>query len=130
MARGTALARWPKIVQNMVDDVEASFGQSDIPEQIAEGRRIQATLRIMKREIMQDKPLQYVTLQPVATCWRWQDVDLVSSSPLSSDGCPDIQSYNEQLESFDHITWHNCPWLFAECYLYRYVGFRTLPALS
>jgi len=76
MARETALARWPKIVQDMVDDVEATFQRSDIPEGIAEGRRIQATLRIMKREIMQDKPLQcvpYLTLRPVATSFLgWQ----------------------------------------------------------
>ena len=47
-------------------------------------------------------------------------VDPMSFSPLSSDGRPDIQSYNAQLESFGNITWHNSPWLFAECYLYRY----------
>jgi hypothetical protein len=60
MARETAVTRWPKIVQNMSDDMEETFGQSDIPEQIEEGRRIQATLRIIKNEIMQDKPLQCV----------------------------------------------------------------------
>ncbi|KAK3935282.1 DUF89 domain protein [Diplogelasinospora grovesii] len=99
MARETAITRWPTIVQNMADDVEETFGQSDIPEKIEEGRRIQAALRIIKNEIMQDKPLH----------------------PLSSDGRPDIDSYNAKLESFGHITWHNCPWLFAECYLYRCV---------
>ncbi|KAB5536269.1 hypothetical protein GE09DRAFT_1006503, partial [Coniochaeta sp. 2T2.1] len=99
MARETAITRWPKIVQNMVDDVEESLGQFDNPAQIEEGRRIQATLRIIKNEIMQDKPLH----------------------PLISDGRPDIESYNTQMESFGNITWHNCPWLFAECYLYRCV---------
>ncbi|KAB5542542.1 hypothetical protein GE09DRAFT_924314, partial [Coniochaeta sp. 2T2.1] len=99
MARETATTRWPKIVQNMVDDVEQSLGQFDNPAQIEEGRRIQATLRIVKNEIMQDKPLH----------------------PLISDGRPDIESYNAQMESFGNITWHNCPWLFAECYLYRCV---------
>ncbi|EAQ93899.1 hypothetical protein CHGG_02134 [Chaetomium globosum CBS 148.51] len=105
MARETATTRWPKIVQNMVDDLEESFGQSD-KEHVEEGRRIQATLRIIKGEIMQDNQLH----------------------PLSSDGCPDIQTYNAQLQSFGNITWHNCPWLFAECYLYRCV--QTLFARS
>lgn len=121
MARETATTRWPKIVQNMIDDVGATFEQSDIPEQIEEGRRIQATLRIMKSEIMQDKPLQCVTFQPLATFLDMADVDPMSLSPLSSDGRPDIRSYNAQLAAFGKITWHNCPWLFAECYLYRYV---------
>lgn len=57
MARETATTRWPKIVQNMVDDLEESFGQSD-KEHVEEGRRIQATLRIIKGEIMQDNQLQ------------------------------------------------------------------------
>ncbi|KAG7293622.1 hypothetical protein NEMBOFW57_003676 [Staphylotrichum longicolle] len=128
MARETATTRWPKIVQNMIDDVEATFEQSDIPEQIEEGRRIQATLRIMKSEIMQDKPLQCVTFQTLATFLEMADVDPMSLSPLSSDGRPDIQSYNAQLAAFGKITWQNCPWLFAECYLYRCV--QTLFARS
>lgn len=61
MARETAITRWPKIVQNMIDDVDETFGHLDIPEQIEEGRRIQATLRIICGEIMQDKQLQCVT---------------------------------------------------------------------
>ncbi|KAK3297931.1 uncharacterized protein B0H64DRAFT_320441 [Chaetomium fimeti] len=108
MAHETATTRWPKIVQNMVDDLEQSLGQlnSDKTEHIEEGRRIQASLRIINGEIMQDKQLH----------------------PLSSDGCPDIDSYNAQLESFGSMTWHNCPWLFSECYLYRCV--QTLFARS
>lgn len=58
MARETAITRWPKIVQNMIDDLEESLGPPDFPDQIEEGRRIQATLRIIKSEILQNKPLQ------------------------------------------------------------------------
>ena len=71
MARETAITRWPNIVQNMIDDVEATFGQSENPGLIEEGRRIHATLRVLKDEIMQDKRLQCVTLQHLATFWRW-----------------------------------------------------------
>lgn len=62
MARETAITRWPEIVQKMIDDMEESFGQSDVQEKIEEGRRIQATMRIIKNEIMQNKPLQCVPL--------------------------------------------------------------------
>ncbi|KAK1756640.1 DUF89 domain protein [Echria macrotheca] len=102
MARETAVTRWPKIVQSMVDDVGETLGQSECMErqQIDEGRRIQQALRILKEEIIQDQPLR----------------------PLSSDGRTDIESFNTKLASFGHaITWHNCPWLFAECHLYRCV---------
>ncbi|KAK4141686.1 DUF89 domain protein [Dichotomopilus funicola] len=106
MARETALTRWPKIMQTMIDDVETTFSQSENAEHVGEGRRIQASLRIMKEEIMGDKPLH----------------------PLNSDGGADIEGYNAQLAGFGHITWHNCPWMFAECYLYRFV--QTLFARS
>lgn len=67
MARETAMTRWPKIVQSMVDDIEESLSQLDVPEQLDEGRRIQATLRIIKNEIMQDKQLQCVpSITPTA----------------------------------------------------------------
>ncbi|OIW27837.1 DUF89 domain protein [Coniochaeta ligniaria NRRL 30616] len=99
MARETAITRWPGIVQGMIDDLEKTFAQSDVPEQVEEGRRIQATLRIIKNEISQNKPLH----------------------PLIPDGRSDIDGFNAQLESFGNITWHNAPWLFAECYLYRCV---------
>ncbi|KAH6621591.1 hypothetical protein B0J18DRAFT_481260 [Chaetomium sp. MPI-SDFR-AT-0129] len=106
MARETALTRWPKIMQTMIDDVETTFSQSENAEHVEEGRRIQASLRIMKEEIMGDKPLH----------------------PLNSDGGADIEGYNAQLKGFGHITWHNCAWMFAECYLYRNV--QTLFARS
>lgn len=40
--------------------------------------------------------------------------------PLPDDGQPDIKAYNEELEKLESRKWHNVPWLFAECYLYRY----------
>jgi len=58
MARQTALTRWPKIVQNMVDDMEDTIGQTEDAGKSEEGRRMQATLKIIKHEIMHDKPLQ------------------------------------------------------------------------
>lgn len=47
------------------------------------------------------------------------------SSPLNSDGAPDIKGYNAKLASYGQISWHNCPWLSAECDLYRYVQDST-----
>jgi len=62
----------------MIDDVEESFGQSDIPEQIEERRRIQATLRIIKGEVMQDKPLQCVFLTANLATLSMADADPMS----------------------------------------------------
>lgn len=41
-------------------------------------------------------------------------------SPLLDDGQPDVEGYNKELEKLDYPSWFNIPWLFAECYLYRY----------
>jgi hypothetical protein len=61
MARETAITRWPKTVQNMVEDMEETIVQTENADKVAEGRRIQATLGIIKHEIQLDRPLQYVS---------------------------------------------------------------------
>lgn len=40
--------------------------------------------------------------------------------PLVDDGKPDIQAYNDELAALGSPTWFSIPWLYAECYLYRY----------
>lgn len=42
------------------------------------------------------------------------------ASPLLNDGQPDIAMYNKELEKLGNPSWYNLPWLYAECYLYRY----------
>ena len=44
----------------------------------------------------------------------------VPYSPLPSDGFPDIEEYNKELETLGNPTWFSVPWLYSECYLYRY----------
>ena len=41
--------------------------------------------------------------------------------PIPDDGQPDIAGYNKELEQLGTPKWFNVPWLFAECYLCRYV---------
>jgi hypothetical protein len=41
--------------------------------------------------------------------------------PLVDDGQPDVAGYNKELEQRGTPSWFNVPWLYAECYLYRYV---------
>ena len=64
MARETAVTRWPKLVQSMVDDVDETLrlGESGCMEgcQIDEGRHIQRALRTLKEDIIQDQALRWV----------------------------------------------------------------------
>lgn len=39
---------------------------------------------------------------------------------MLDDGEPDVEAYNKELEILGSPTWFHVPWLYAECYLYRY----------
>jgi hypothetical protein len=41
-------------------------------------------------------------------------------TPILDDGQPDVKGYNDELAALESPTWFNVPWLYAECYLYRY----------
>lgn len=43
-----------------------------------------------------------------------------SNRPLIDDGRIDVQTYNDELEALNSPTWFDVPWLFVECYMYRY----------
>lgn len=61
-------------------------------------------------------------------CLRRRREANLRCSPLLDDGQPDIEGYNKELEKLGYPSWFNIPWLFAECYLYRY-GFAFSPSL-
>lgn len=45
---------------------------------------------------------------------------------MPDDGEPDVAGYNKELEQLGNPKWFNVPWLYSECYLYRYVGLHTV----
>jgi hypothetical protein len=59
MAQVTAATRWPKIVQDMIEDIGETARLSHVPEVKAESMAIQIALKDMKNEIQQNKPLRY-----------------------------------------------------------------------
>ncbi|KAF7128255.1 hypothetical protein CNMCM5793_002797 [Aspergillus hiratsukae] len=98
MAKETAETRWAKIIQGTIDDVGETAAAEDVDGQKrAESIAIQIALKDIKKGIEQNKPL----------------------TPLPDDGKLDIQEWNKQLAAIGECSWINCPWLFAECYIYR-----------
>lgn len=67
-----------------------------------EGKRIIEKLAQLKYEIQHDRQL----------------------TPIDDDGYSDVASYNHQLEQLGSPTWYNVPWLYSECYMYRYYDLR------
>ena len=45
---------------------------------------------------------------------------LITGRPLPDDGQPDVEGYNKELRELGNLSWFSAPWLYAECYLYRY----------
>lgn len=41
-------------------------------------------------------------------------------TPIPDDGESDVATYNDELAARGNPQWHNVPWLYSECYLYRY----------
>lgn len=89
-----------------VDDIYKSISQTDDAEKQAEGKKIVEQLGALKYEVEHNKPL----------------------TPIVDDGFSDeVAEYNKEVAALGNPpTWHDVPWLFSECYMYRYV----LPAPS
>ena len=47
--------------------------------------------------------------------------------PINDDGYPDVAIYNSELEKLGKPTWLNTPWLYTECYLFRYAYIHPPP---
>ncbi|KAH6850428.1 hypothetical protein B0I37DRAFT_371638 [Chaetomium sp. MPI-CAGE-AT-0009] len=93
----TARQRWPIIITQAIDDAYRSVGSCDAGEKQEEGKKIVAELAALKYEVQHDRAL----------------------TPIRDDGHPDVAGYNKELEQLGKVTWHNAPWLFTECYLFR-----------
>ncbi|KAH8702546.1 serine/threonine protein phosphatase PPT1 [Talaromyces proteolyticus] len=94
--------RWPVILTGAIDDLHRTVSQ--VPdaenEKQAEGKSIIEELAKLKYEVQHDRKL----------------------TPLVDDGEPDIADYNKDLEQRGNPSWHNVPWLYSECYLYRRIA--------
>lgn len=100
MAEETARVRWPRIVQDMIDDVEQTVQDQALSSSMKEeGIAIVQKLKTLKSDIIEDKSL----------------------TKLPDHEDPDLQWFNKHIMSPDTNTWRDAPWLLAECYMYRHV---------
>ncbi|RYP49713.1 hypothetical protein DL769_011052 [Monosporascus sp. CRB-8-3] len=100
LAHPTARTRWPKIVASAIADVDKTNCAADrSTAEVEDGNRVLADLHRLLLDMENDQPMRL----------------------LPEDGAGDIQVFNDELELLGPITWHNSPWLFTECYLYRLI---------
>ncbi|KAJ5104487.1 hypothetical protein NUU61_001834 [Penicillium alfredii] len=102
----SANERWPIIITSAIDDLHRTVGSASGEEKQKEGKSIIESLAKLKYELQHDRQI----------------------TPLADDGNPDIAQYNQELEQRGNPNWHNVPWLYSECYLYRRI--ETLFSLS
>lgn len=41
--------------------------------------------------------------------------------PIPRDGRPDIEAYDEEFKTLKDLRWQAAPWLYTECYMYRFI---------
>lgn len=41
--------------------------------------------------------------------------------PIPRDGRPDIEAYDEEFKTLKNLRWQAAPWLYTECYMYRFI---------
>ncbi|KAH8115112.1 DUF89 domain-containing protein [Phellopilus nigrolimitatus] len=108
----TVVYRWPIILTKLIDHIHRvnheiimranNSETKDVAweERVEEGKDIIGKVSKLKYEMSRDKMLL----------------------PIEQDGEADVETYNSELaalENKDKNTWFSCPWLYAECYLYR-----------
>ncbi|SCV03642.1 LAME_0H12068g1_1 [Lachancea meyersii CBS 8951] len=99
----TASSRWPTIVANAIDDLEAELSTLEADSQrFKAGKDIQAQLSLLKQEIATDKPIRPFTAEEIQ----------VAQVP---------GSFNDVITSTPQ-TWQTGGWLFCEVYLYRRIN--------
>jgi hypothetical protein len=86
------------IITQGIDDVHRTTSVSKDEEVVTEGKKIVADLARLKYELQHDREL----------------------TPIPDDGEADVVAYNKELEALGQPKWHSVPWLYSECYLYRY----------
>ncbi|EIM84187.1 DUF89 domain-containing protein [Stereum hirsutum FP-91666 SS1] len=117
----TVVKRWPVILTGIIDTIyrtnhdlslssdpdmsklgDVSAVDQETRERIEEGKRLIEKLSKLKYEMGRDRPLEAVP----------------------DDGEPLVKVYNDELEKLSSQgkgTWFTAPWLYAECYLYRFL---------
>jgi hypothetical protein len=100
-AYSSARKRWPTILTTAIDDVHRTVMDLADHEtaRLKEGKQIINALTELKYAIEHDRQLE----------------------PLEDDGGSDIKAYNEELARIGPVSWLSAPWLYSECYMYRYI---------
>jgi hypothetical protein len=78
--------------------VHRSLHDTKDEDAISQGKLVVAELAKLKYELQHDREL----------------------TPIPDDGERDVEAYNKELAERGSVKWHSVPWLYAECYLYRY----------
>lgn len=99
----SARRRWPTILTTAIDDVHRTVVSTsdDEVDKIKEGKQIITGLTELKYAIQHDRPIEPL--------------------PETEDVASDVKDYNQELKRLGPLTWLSAPWLYSECFMYRYI---------
>lgn len=61
------------------------------------------------------------TIQAKLTSLKTNMLENAVLEPISRDGRPDIEAYNQEFNTLKDLKWLAAPWLYTECYMYRLI---------
>ena len=61
------------------------------------------------------------TIQAKLTSLKTNMLGNAVLEPISRDGRPDIEAYNQEFNTLKDLKWLAAPWLYTECYMYRLI---------
>ncbi|KAH6670894.1 hypothetical protein F5X68DRAFT_194396 [Plectosphaerella plurivora] len=94
----TARSRWPSILTGVIEDLQRSIADLKDGDKKADGLRLVAEVQDLRDDVVRDSIIKPLTAN-----------DSIASS------------YNDELAQRSPLTWLNSPWMFTECFMFKWL---------
>lgn len=107
-AYDSVIRRWPAILAEAIDDLHRTIVETTDESKVQEGKTILQSIVSLRYNIEHNREIERM------------------SAPKDPKHTVEINEYNDELArlagELNTAKWHDMPWLFSECFMYRYVA--------